>query len=292
MEELILHMNSDKPVGKSSSMSETMTSSSSNGGLNATTGITLTVKNENSQQLNTSNGDSLPNKSSHQNGKSEKENKTGDRDRSGGKDRDRDRERGGANAKSVREWDIPKLNQREHQKDAHHKSETASARSRSRSLSREKERQRKEASGKKSTTAAAAADQKPPKTLDDLFRKTQTTPFVYWLPLTEEQYQERQTAEQKRVEDRLRRAEERKLKEQTSIANTSVDASSIPNTINGQSVKTESKSEPILKGAERDAQDTSLDASKEDLEKSVEAKPVKVDTAQSRDRDRDRDRLG
>ena len=70
MEELILHMNSDRPVSKSSSLNETISSSQSNGGLNTITGFTLTVKNENSLQPNLSNGDSLSSKnSSYQNGK-------------------------------------------------------------------------------------------------------------------------------------------------------------------------------------------------------------------------------
>lgn len=41
--------------------------------------------------------------------------------------------------------------------------------------------------------------QGPPKTLDDLFRKTNAAPFIYWLPLSQEQ-----VAEKMREEERMR----------------------------------------------------------------------------------------
>lgn len=37
-----------------------------------------------------------------------------------------------------------------------------------------------------------------PKTLDDIFRKTNATPFIYWLPLSQEQVAENMRAEEKR----------------------------------------------------------------------------------------------
>ena len=49
----------------------------------------------------------------------------------------------------------------------------------------------------------------PPKLLDDLFRKTEATPCVYWLPLTEEQVFERAKEREKRRNERAKlRAEE------------------------------------------------------------------------------------
>ena len=33
----------------------------------------------------------------------------------------------------------------------------------------------------------AVEEEAPAKLLDDLFRKTKTTPYIYWLPLTETQ---------------------------------------------------------------------------------------------------------
>jgi hypothetical protein len=34
---------------------------------------------------------------------------------------------------------------------------------------------------------AVAAEEPPAKMLDDLFKKTKATPYIYWLPLTDEQ---------------------------------------------------------------------------------------------------------
>ena len=53
-----------------------------------------------------------------------------------------------------------------------------------------------------------------PKTLDDLFRKTNATPFVYWLPLTEEQYAARRDEHTKHENERLKSAEERRQRDQ------------------------------------------------------------------------------
>lgn len=150
--------------------------------------------------------------SSSKSGKTNGEEK-GSRDR-GEREKDRERER----EKKVREWDIPKL-----EKEAQNGKKSSSSSSSSQRKTEEKggggksekeSRKVKESESEK----AAAADQTPPKTLDDLFRKTNTTPFIYWLPLTEEQYLEKQRAEDKRNEERLKRAEERRMKEEQEAA--------------------------------------------------------------------------
>ena len=74
----------------------------------------------------------------------------------------------------MREWDLPKLK----------------ALDRSRSRSREKQRQVMEVPEE---TANSSNNKPEPKTLDDLFRKTTALPSVYWLPLTDEQYEEKVT---------------------------------------------------------------------------------------------------
>lgn len=55
--------------------------------------------------------------------------------------------------------------------------------------------------------------EEPPKTLDDLFKKTNATPHIYWLPLTEEQFVAKEAAFEQRQAERLIRMEQRKLKD-------------------------------------------------------------------------------
>lgn len=91
-------------------------------------------------------------------------------------------------AKSVREWDLPKIDQETKRTVMATDSDVAS---------RKKQR----------------TEEEPPKTLDDLFRKTEVTPHIYWLPLTEEQYVQKEADFQKRQAEREVRMEARKLKE-------------------------------------------------------------------------------
>nr|CAG4644361.1 EOG090X0F73 [Lepidurus arcticus] len=48
-------------------------------------------------------------------------------------------------------------------------------------------------------------DETPAKLLDDLFRKTKTTPSIYWLPLTAEQIAEKEEMRRQRIAERERR---------------------------------------------------------------------------------------
>jgi apoptotic chromatin condensation inducer in the nucleus len=97
-------------------------------------------------------------------------------------------------AKSVREWDLPKLDQESKR--------TVTTTDVSDAVTRKKQR-----------TELAEENAEPPKTLDDLFRKTEVTPHIYWLPLTEEQYVQKEADFQKRQAEREVRMEARKLKE-------------------------------------------------------------------------------
>lgn len=55
----------------------------------------------------------------------------------------------------------------------------------------------------------------PPKLLDDLFRKTEATPHVYWLPLTEEQVFERDKERERRRNERAKLRREDEVEEET-----------------------------------------------------------------------------
>lgn len=253
MDDLVFNLNSDKP---------TIITKQAASELNAATGITLTVKNDKS----TLNGNDKENAL-----RSDRDRK--DRDRSKDKDRSSNRDRGADSGKqssknAVREWDLPKLAAR-------------SGRSRSRSREKRKEDRRGEQATNENHVERKKTkleDDKPPKTLDDLFRKTVQTPFIYWLPLTEEQFLEKQKENEKRMNERLRRAEERKQKENAPEVKPEEEKSA---------KKVEEEGEVVEPG-EVVAKLDSSGAS--DQQKEVEAKPeaAKKETSQ-RDRDRDRD---
>ncbi|XP_052332585.1 apoptotic chromatin condensation inducer in the nucleus isoform X3 [Oncorhynchus keta] len=71
--------------------------------------------------------------------------------------------------------------------------------------SRSRERKRKE---RKMDKKEKAADEPPVKLLDELFKKTKAAPCIYWLPLTEEQFSQKETAHQERMKEREKRRKE------------------------------------------------------------------------------------
>ncbi|XP_055722419.1 apoptotic chromatin condensation inducer in the nucleus-like [Salvelinus fontinalis] len=71
--------------------------------------------------------------------------------------------------------------------------------------SRSRERKRKE---RKMDKKEKAADELPVKLLDELFNKTKAAPCIYWLPLTEEQFAQKETARQERMKRRKEQQEE------------------------------------------------------------------------------------
>uniref|UniRef100_A0A673WFP5 Apoptotic chromatin condensation inducer 1b n=1 Tax=Salmo trutta TaxID=8032 RepID=A0A673WFP5_SALTR len=80
-----------------------------------------------------------------------------------------------------------------------------------RSRSLERERRRKEREGKEKKTDKK--DEPPVKLLDDLFNKTKAAPCIYWLPLTEEQANQRGKEREERQKERERRRKEQQEEE-------------------------------------------------------------------------------
>uniref|UniRef100_A0AAY5L4Q5 SAP domain-containing protein n=1 Tax=Esox lucius TaxID=8010 RepID=A0AAY5L4Q5_ESOLU len=77
--------------------------------------------------------------------------------------------------------------------------------------SRSRERKRKERGKSKERKAdkkEKASEEPPAKLLDDLFNKTKAAPCIYWLPLTEEQFAQREAARQERMKEREKRRKE------------------------------------------------------------------------------------
>uniref|UniRef100_A0A665X382 Apoptotic chromatin condensation inducer in the nucleus-like n=1 Tax=Echeneis naucrates TaxID=173247 RepID=A0A665X382_ECHNA len=111
-------------------------------------------------------------------------------------------------ARAEREWDRDKV--REFGKPGEEK-EGGPRRSRSR------ERRRKErgkSKDKKTEKKEKAAEDPPAKLLDDLFRKTKAAPCIYWLPLTEEQFVQREAARAERMKEREKRRKEQEEEEE------------------------------------------------------------------------------
>ncbi|KAK7945129.1 hypothetical protein WMY93_000857 [Mugilogobius chulae] len=106
--------------------------------------------------------------------------------------------------RAEREWDRDKV--KEFGKTSEDKEAGAH-----RSRSRERRRKEREKSKEKKMEKKEKTEDPPAKLLDDLFRKTKAVPCIYWLPLTEEQYLQRQTA---RVERRKEREKQRKKDEE------------------------------------------------------------------------------
>ncbi|CAG0916298.1 unnamed protein product [Notodromas monacha] len=99
---------------------------------------------------------------------------------------------------SLREWDRAKMGER-----------SPGAKE------RERENRRRERIREEEVARARMDDRRdrekaksPAKLLDDLFRKTKTTPCIYWLPLTEEQIAQKEEERRQRVLERQRRITE------------------------------------------------------------------------------------
>ncbi|CAG5897136.1 unnamed protein product [Menidia menidia] len=108
-------------------------------------------------------------------------------------------------ARAEREWDRDKV--REFSKPGEEK-EGGPARSRSR------ERRRKERGKSKEKKTEKKAEDPPAKLLDDLFHKTKAAPCIYWLPLTEEQFLQREAARAERMKEREKRRKEQEEEEE------------------------------------------------------------------------------
>ncbi|XP_072219286.1 uncharacterized protein acin1a [Leuresthes tenuis] len=108
-------------------------------------------------------------------------------------------------ARAEREWDRDKV--REFGKPGEER-EGGPRRSRSR------ERRRKERGKSKEKKTEKKAEDPPAKLLDDLFRKTKAAPCIYWLPLTEEQFLQREAARAERMKEREKRRKEQEEEEE------------------------------------------------------------------------------
>lgn len=85
---------------------------------------------------------------------------------------------------------------------------------RSRSRSRERRRKERPKSKEKKAEKKEKAQEEPPaKLLDDLFRKTKAAPCIYWLPLTDTQYVQKQAEQAARARERERRRKELEAEE-------------------------------------------------------------------------------
>uniref|UniRef100_UPI003AADD16D uncharacterized protein acin1a n=1 Tax=Centroberyx gerrardi TaxID=166262 RepID=UPI003AADD16D len=111
-------------------------------------------------------------------------------------------------ARAEREWDRDKV--REFGKPGEER-EGGPRRSRSRERRRKERGKSKE---KKTDKKEKAAEEPPAKLLDDLFRKTKAAPCIYWLPLTEEQFVQREAARAERMKEREKRRKEQDEEEE------------------------------------------------------------------------------
>lgn len=106
--------------------------------------------------------------------------------------------------KKVREWDRGKVRRRSR----------SASRSRSRSRSRERRRRAMSREKRERKEKKVVEEEAPAKLLDDLFRKTKTTPYIYWLPLTETQIAERERERRQRQLEREQRRRELEKQEE------------------------------------------------------------------------------
>ncbi|XP_050319434.1 apoptotic chromatin condensation inducer in the nucleus isoform X1 [Bactrocera neohumeralis] len=123
----------------------------------------------------------------------------------------------------VREWDVGKKESLDRDKAR----EILKRRSREREITfgnREPDRNGKERRPRSRGRAEARSSSRSParkikkkendpplRLLDDLFRKTKSTPCIYWLPLTPEQIAEKEAFRQKRLEEHKQRIKQREL---------------------------------------------------------------------------------
>ncbi|XP_067620325.1 apoptotic chromatin condensation inducer in the nucleus isoform X2 [Eurosta solidaginis] len=126
----------------------------------------------------------------------------------------------------VREWDVGKKETLEREKSR----EILKRRSREREIffgNREHDRNGKERRPRSKGRGDARSNSRSPvrkvkkkendpptRLLDDLFRKTKSSPCIYWLPLTPEQIAEKESFRQKRLEEHKQRLKQRELEKE------------------------------------------------------------------------------
>lgn len=114
----------------------------------------------------------------------------------------------------IREWDLDKIPGRSPPEYSRNRPKSRSpvdkrrereARERRHSRQDSRERRMRERSRERRDKKEKKKEEAPAKLLDDLFRKTKTTPCIYWLPLTEEQFAQKEKERAQRMEERERR---------------------------------------------------------------------------------------
>ncbi|XP_017854424.2 apoptotic chromatin condensation inducer in the nucleus [Drosophila busckii] len=138
-------------------------------------------------------------------------------------------------ARPVREWDVGKKEPNDREKSINDRRRSSKERvdarlgergrggddadraGQERKRSRERERSGRDRidqhgrsrSGSPATKSRKKENEPPVRLLDDLFRKTKSTPCIYWLPLTPEAIAEKEAFRQKRIEEHKQRIKER-----------------------------------------------------------------------------------
>ncbi|KAM6948676.1 uncharacterized protein acin1a [Aplochiton taeniatus] len=117
-------------------------------------------------------------------------------------------------ARAEREWDQGKVREfgNAGEKDGTRRSHSRERKRKESGKGKEKKAEKK---GKRCLKLAEriemsekASEEPPAKLLDDLFRKTKAAPCIYWLPLTDEQYVQREAARAERMKEREKRRKE------------------------------------------------------------------------------------
>lgn len=119
-------------------------------------------------------------------------------------------------SRRVREWDVGKKDDAEREdRDKERRRRRSSERESNR---RDRTERKNDENVEKRKSASASPDREddknetvavqPGRLLDDLFRKTKATPCIYWMPLSEEQINEKEEQRQKNIAEHNRRMEE------------------------------------------------------------------------------------
>uniref|UniRef100_T1JN81 RRM domain-containing protein n=1 Tax=Strigamia maritima TaxID=126957 RepID=T1JN81_STRMM len=103
----------------------------------------------------------------------------------------------------IREWDRVKIGERSPGERERRKRSMSPQTARDRK--RERGREGKEKKERKVSVDRKKEEEAPAKLLDDLFKKTKSTPCIYWLPLTLEQFKQRDEDRKKRQVEREKR---------------------------------------------------------------------------------------
>lgn len=108
---------------------------------------------------------------------------------------------------AVREWDLGKLGQLSPERDSHYDEKI---KDKEKKMRKEKPRHSRSISPHENPVRKVKKKEEdaPAKLLDDLFRKTKTTPCIYWLPLTAEQIVVKEEMRRKHMAEHERRMAE------------------------------------------------------------------------------------